>query len=256
MHIPHEPGQSGLYHRITPASRNPKQRKASFFFFFFLHYVSRFTVNGRLMDHLDPVLTTLTRGIPILILHIRFADRRVSGCRKDHLLIITHGIHPLGIPRDGQRVPELFATALVRLVGVVSVTGQGIGNVLGGAAKGREVAVRTADDATDNGVDHGDISDDDGDKGFSTGPAAGLLGTVGTGLVCQFAGHYRNGEEGLTVTIKTQRRIPAAMTKKPPLKRMTSSNFSHHGRRAFQSICTALAISIDMEAIDIPALEY
>ena len=38
------------------------------------------------------------------------------------------------------------------------------------------------------------------------------------------------------MTINTQRRIPAAMTKIPPLKRTRSSSFSRHGRRALKSI--------------------
>lgn len=138
------------------------------------------------MDHLDPILAVLTRRIPTLIMHIRLASRRVlSGCRQNHLLIIVHGIDPLAFTREGERVPELLATALVRLIGVVSVLGQRIGEAIRGAAtKGREVSVGTASNAADNGVDHGDVSDDDGDEGFSTGPATRLLGAVGTGLVC------------------------------------------------------------------------
>lgn len=38
------------------------------------------------------------------------------------------------------------------------------------------------------------------------------------------------------MTIKTQRRIPAAMTKFPPEKRMKSSSFSRQGSRALKSI--------------------
>lgn len=138
------------------------------------------------MDHLDPVLTTLAHRIPILIMHIRLASRRVLfGCRQDHLLIIIHGIDPLALTREGERVAKLLATALVRLIGVVSILGQRIGEVIRGAAiKGREVAVGTASNAADNRVDHGDVSNNDGDEGFSAGPATGLLGAIGTGLVC------------------------------------------------------------------------
>lgn len=140
------------------------------------------------MDHLDPILAVLTRRIPILVMHIGLASRRMlSGGRQDHLLIIVHGINPLAFTREGERVPELLATALVRLVGVVSVTGHGVGEFIGGAAaKGRNVTVSTASNAADDGVDHGDVSDDDGDEGFSAGPATGLLGAIGTGLVCQY----------------------------------------------------------------------
>lgn len=68
--------------------------------------------------------------------------------------------------------------------------------IRGTAAKGREVAVGTASNSADNGVDHGDVSNDDGDECFSAGPATGLLGAVGTGLVCQFTGNTgsRGGE--------------------------------------------------------------
>lgn len=91
------------------------------------------------MDHLDPVLTALTCRLPILIMHIRLASRRVlSGCRQDHLLVIVHGIDPLAFTREGERVAELLAAALVRLVGVVPVPAQRIGEVIRGAAtKGR-----------------------------------------------------------------------------------------------------------------------
>lgn len=162
------------------------QTKEKFFFFSFSNHISRLTLNDGLMDHLDPVLTTLAHRIPILIMHIQLASRRVlSGCRQDHLLIIIHGIDPLALTREGERVAKLLATALVRLIGVVSVLGQRIGEVIRGAAiKGREVAVGMASNAADNRVDHGDVSDNDGDEGFSAGPATGLLGAIGTGLVC------------------------------------------------------------------------
>ena len=39
------------------------------------------------------------------------------------------------------------------------------------------------DGAHEEGLDHGDVADDDGDEGFADGPAAGLLGAVGAGLV-------------------------------------------------------------------------
>lgn len=44
-------------------------------------------------------------------------------------------------------------------------------------------------------------------------------------------------DRGHTVTINTQRRMPHAMTKVPPLKRIRSSSFSRQGRRALKRIC-------------------
>ena len=119
-------------------------------------------------------------------MHIGLTDRRVlSGGRQDHLLIIVHGINPLAFTREGERVPELLATALVRLVGVVSVTVHGVGEVIRGATtQGRYGAISTESNAADDGLYHGDVSDDDGGEGFSAGPATGLLGAIGTGLVC------------------------------------------------------------------------
>ena len=80
---------------------------------------------------------------------------------------------------------ELLASALVRLVGIPVLIAYmlqvGLGSAVGG-----DIAIGTTKDTTENRVDHGDIANDDGDKGFSAGPTASLLGTIGTGLICQY----------------------------------------------------------------------
>ena len=81
---------------------------------------------------------------------------------------------------------ELLAPALVRLVGRVPVLVAQMLQVGPGVAIGGDIAIGTTEDTTDNRVDHGYVANDDGDKGFSTGPTASLLGTVGTGLICQY----------------------------------------------------------------------
>ena len=76
---------------------------------------------------------------------------------------------------------ELLASALVRLVGIPVLIAYmlqvGLGSAVGG-----DIAIGTTKDTTENRVDHGDIANDDGDEGFSTGPASGLGSTIGTGL--------------------------------------------------------------------------
>ena len=80
---------------------------------------------------------------------------------------------------------ELLASALVRLVGIPVVIAQMLQVALRPAIGG-DIAIGTTEDTTDKRVDHGDVANDDGDKGFSTGPTASLLGTIGTGLICQY----------------------------------------------------------------------
>ena len=101
---------------------------------------------------------------------------------QDHLLVIVDCVHPLAIPRNRQRVTEFLATTLVGLVGLVLIPRHRIRQGIVGVARRREVSIGPAGDATDNGIDHGDIANDDGDEGFSTGPASGLGSTIGTGL--------------------------------------------------------------------------
>ena len=58
------------------------------------------------------------------------------------------------------------------------------GAVTVAVAEGRGGDARTErfDGADEEGLDHGDVANDDGNEGFADGPATGSLGAVGTGL--------------------------------------------------------------------------
>lgn len=80
-------------------------------------------------------------------------------------------------------MPEPAPLAMLRR-GVHVAFGEGVA-LRGDALAGRQVGhvpARAAGDAAEQRVDHGGVADDDGDEGFATGPAAGLLGAVCAGL--------------------------------------------------------------------------
>lgn len=137
------------------------------------------------MNHLDPIPTALAHRIPVPFLCVRLTERRLlPGRGQDHLLVVVHGVDPLAITRDGEGMAELLAAVLVRLICQVVFVGQGACPVgARGTAQRGQVAVGMTGDTTDHGVDHGDVADDDGDEGLSTGPATGLGGAIGTGLI-------------------------------------------------------------------------
>ena len=119
---------------------------------------------------------------------------------------------------------------------------------VGGADAGAE----RFDGANEEGLDHGDVADDDRDECFADGPAAGLLSTIGTSLARILEGRLWDfnrmneevksdmvnegegdgegeGERGLTVRMRTQRRMPAIVTNIPPLNMMRRSAFFFRG---------------------------
>lgn len=93
-------------------------------------------------------------------------------------MLITAHIIPMRLG-DGQWVVEPFSPLrlLADVVGVVS--GERV--VVAGRMCG-EVPACADERAANDGVDHGDVADDDGDEGFAAGPAAGLLGAIFAGL--------------------------------------------------------------------------
>ena len=90
----------------------------------------------------------------------------------------------------------------------------------------------------EEGLDHGDVSNNDGDECFTDGPASSLFGTIGSGLDKVEVSQVRQARIGwqvreiLTVRIRAQRSIAAIMTKTPPLNMKRSQAF------LFGSICT------------------
>lgn len=99
-------------------------------------------------------------------------------------MLVTAHIIPLRvIPLrlgDGQRVVKPFSLLrlLADVIGVVS--GERV--AVAGCVRG-EVPACADERASEDGVDHWDVADDDGDEGFAAGPAAGFLGAVFAGLV-------------------------------------------------------------------------
>lgn len=98
------------------------------------------------------------------------------------------------------------------------------------------------DGAGEEWLDHGDVADDDGNEGFADGPAASCLGAIGSGLggwhvSGVFSVQLCDGRSGrlLTVRMRTQRRIPAIVTKIPPLNMIRSQVFFFNGICAFQN---------------------
>lgn len=95
-------------------------------------------------------------------------------------MLIADGV-PLSISGNRQRVAELLALRIAVAVGIA------IGELvcwvaLRATSFCSEVESCATGDAAEERVDHRDVANDNGDKGFATGPAAGLLGTVSTRL--------------------------------------------------------------------------
>ena len=149
---------------------------------------------------------------------------------------------PVRLPSD-QRVPEpLLLPAVRRRRERTRGSRQFVVATVGAGTVGGHDQAGATQAATNKWVDHGEVADDDGDEGFAAGPAAGLLGAVCTSLCIAYrlaTSVVWNKEGGgeRTVTINTQRRIPAAMTKIPPLNMRRSSHFSRMGRRALKRTC-------------------
>ncbi len=73
------------------------------------------------------------------------------------------------------------------------------------------------DNSSEKWIDHGNVVDDDGHEGLSYSPRASLLGTV-DGILEEELDRSHGYVKALVHTsrIRTQRRMPQAMTKNPP----------------------------------------
>lgn len=124
-------------------------------------------------------MTGMALRLPLTITTTSADGRLLPGGGQDHLFI-ADGV-PLSIGWDGQGVAELLALRIAIAVGIA--VGELVCRVaLRATPFCCQVESCAAGDTTEERVDHRDIADDDGDKGFTTGPATGLLRTVGTSL--------------------------------------------------------------------------